>query len=244
MKLMIQEHEQFKYLNENKGELSWEADENSGLVVVHSKEEGVEKLLDDAEEIFAPINYVMDQWENVKVHNNVHVYFPLSAIRGATKLLTVLKEKQLNKNGVFRLRRRQRQMNSDSISGNDIFFLTSIFGKWKTLYPKLVQSSEANISHMLVAVTFENNVMAQLEYTFTQTDGELLEMEWSGRDHVLEYSTEQKALQTVTDGKQEAPLDCDEFLVISESVPMSEETYKELKRLRESISLELAGGVK
>ncbi|MBT2758046.1 hypothetical protein J7E71_19430 [Mesobacillus foraminis] len=243
MKLIIQEHGQFKYLNEKMGELSGKADENSGLVMVNSKQEGIEKLLKLAEEIFAPINFVMDQWEHVK-NRDVLVYFPLSAITGATKMLTVLKENQLNKNGVFRLRRRQHQLNPEWISSNDIYFLSSIFGRWKTLYPKLVHSSEANISHMLVAVTFENNVMAQLEYTFTRTGRELLEMEWSGRDHVLEYSTEQKALQTVTDGEQEAHLDYDDFLVTNESMSLSEEMYIELNRLREAISLELAGGVK
>lgn len=121
-------------------------------------------------------------------NQDVKVYFDLENYPFYQKAQEMIRQEAKPK-GVFRFRRTLKQAVNESIIAEDLYVLSSLLGE-----PEDVQVSQSNQSvlpiHIILMINFGGGTMAHMEYTFTQTDQERIEFEWSGVKNIIEFDSE------------------------------------------------------
>lgn len=122
-------------------------------------------------------------------HNQgIKVYFDLENYPFYQKAQEIIQREDKPK-GVLRFRRTLKQAVNKSIIAEDLYVLSSLLGELEDIQ---VNRSNRTVlpTHMIVMINFGGGTMAHLEYTFTQTDQERIEFEWSGVKNIIEFDSE------------------------------------------------------
>ncbi|MCA1321656.1 hypothetical protein LC085_17255 [Bacillus tianshenii] len=211
----------------------WEA---NSLLVVSGRIPGLETLMEKAEAIFVSPEYYLQNEKMWKDHKpgSINVFADLHHQDSTRKMLEEIERHSDNKKGVFRLR---RQFDHPSIMNKalgDMLVSGSIFGEVKNIHAKSVMYGHGETGHLILALRFEGNVMAHLEYTVLCSNKELLEMEWSSLNTIIEYSTENQAMSYLSkDTRQRVKLD--PWSIVENSLIVDASLQKEMVALMESM---------
>ncbi len=144
----------------------------------------VQAVINAEHHVYLPARALTTDHRNL----DVKVYFDLENYPFYQKAQETIRKESKPK-GVLRFKRTINQGVNESLIAEDLHVLSSLLGE-----PTDVQVRETNRSvlpiHMILMVNFGGGTMAHLEYTFTQTDQEGIEFEWSGVKHIIEFDSE------------------------------------------------------
>jgi hypothetical protein len=177
------------------------------VLYVNSRLKGHNALFNRADKVFLPIEYYLEHLSLTDTpESNTFIILDLKHIPSSAKLLEQLEKTGKNRNGVFRLRRGSNSPEIYKKSVGDILVLSKLFGEPRNLFQKGVHDQATDVGHLIISVRFDNNVMAHLEYSAMNTEKELLEMEMSVPDTIVEFSSDRKGLTYLTSREKESLL--------------------------------------
>ncbi|MFE7064345.1 hypothetical protein ACFVAD_19630 [Sutcliffiella sp. NPDC057660] len=210
--------------------------EESSLLLVSGRISGLETLMARAEVIFVSPEYYLQHIEKWKDHKpgTINLYADLHHQDSTRRMLEEIKGHSNNKKGVFRLRRQFDHSSIFNKALGDMLVSGSVFGGMKNIYAKSVMDDHAETGHLIMAVRFEGNVMAHLEYTVLCSNKELLEMEWSSLNTVIEYSTENQAMSYLSNDKRQR-VKLDPWSIVENSMIVDASLQKEMVALMENM---------
>src|SRR5699024_4374529 len=160
------------------------AHEAGKTYVLNDKEEHVQAIIDAEHEVYLPAGTLKAAHQRP----NVKVYFDLENYPFYQKAKELI-QKETKPQGVLRFKRTTNRALNQSLMTEDLYVLSSLLGE-----PIDVQVKQTNPSihpiHVILMINFGDGTMAHLEYTFTQTDEQQIEFEWSGVKNIIEFDSE------------------------------------------------------
>jgi hypothetical protein len=192
-----------------------EGDNREGNFYVSSQLKRLEALFGKAKKIFMPVEYYIDHITAAEYKSEFDRYLilDLKHTPSSAKMLEQLESAGKNRDGVFRLRRGANSPDIYKKSIGDIIVLSEIFGEPKNLFHKGVHDEDSGFGHLIISARFDSNVIAHLEYSSINTEKELLEMEMSVLDSIIEYTSDRKSLSFLSPAEKEyMPLDVQSIL--------------------------------
>jgi hypothetical protein len=173
-------------------------------------------LFTKAEKVFVPIENYVDCLRNGSdsvSRANLYLYLDLHHNASAAKMLQQLEGSGENQNGVFRLRRGMNKAGVYKKSIGDLIVLSKLFGEPQSMFQKGIHDQSSDTGHLILSVRFDGNVIAHLEYSSLKIEKELLDMEMSVLDTIVEFSSDRQGLSFLSQGQSEfLPLDLELIL--------------------------------
>ncbi|MCM3003495.1 hypothetical protein [Priestia koreensis] len=122
------------------------------------------------------------------IGSSVSVSFPLGSHQAFQKLVSTMSE--WSKQGVLRVRRKEKERKQPlhNLLVSDLFNLSLAVGEMDRLHIR--HSSIQDVEHVIVMIRFKNEAMGHYEFTISREAEPQLYAEWSGREGVVEYNSE------------------------------------------------------
>src|SRR5690625_1377767 len=153
--------------------------------ILTDTEENLQVIENGENELYIPARLLTSEYQKLA---HVQVYFDLENYSFYQKAKDIIESSE-KPQGVFRFRRTIKQTVNEAFIAEDLYVLTSLLGE-----PVDVQVRQTDHSitptHIILMINFGGGTMAHLEYTFTQTDQEKVELEWSGVKNIIEFDSE------------------------------------------------------
>ena len=160
------------------------AHEEGKIYVLEDKDEHVQAVINAEHEVYLPAGTLTAAYQCP----NVKVYFDLENYTFYQKAKELI-QKEKKPQGVLRFKRTTNQALNESLMTEDLYVLSKLLGE-----PIDVQVRQTNPSvlpvHVIIMINFGGGTMAHLEYTFTQTDEEHIEFEWSGVKNIIDFDSD------------------------------------------------------
>lgn len=140
--------------------------------------------------LFVPSRYI----DEAVAFKNAKVYLELEALPFFQHFKNNIQQLETIK-GIFRYKRTSGQDVNLSLLAEDLFVISSLFGKPSSIF---VKHSDKEIIpyHVILTVNFGNGILAHIEYT--RADREEILMEWGGVGQMINFSsTEMNAFVSV-----------------------------------------------
>ncbi|MFS0781082.1 hypothetical protein [Bacillus sp. 1P06AnD] len=171
-------------------------------------------------------NYLV---QSLPYQENLSVFYELGVIRESSQFFTLLTREKLQSKGVFRMKRRVKRLNKEKIV-EDVSFLCRSFGAVEYAAEKSVEHPGSGKKYGIATVRFSEGVLAQIEYEKTFSDDESLELEWSGQQKIISYSTES---QTNHEDNNDGRLSFSLTALGSAGYPLTAGLHEEIKKIKE-----------
>ncbi|MCH1626477.1 hypothetical protein [Fredinandcohnia quinoae] len=164
------------------------------VVLVNS----VDQRFDESKAYLLPLTEVIDETifgesdvylpfallEDINAKDGVHVYFDLELYPFFQMVREIVLKDERPK-GVLRYRRVGKR---EEFIIEDLLVITSLLGEPQDI--KVKRTNHTVIpNHTIVTINFGSGIMAHLEFTIS--DGERIELEWSGIKNILEFNSEE-----------------------------------------------------
>ncbi|RDI40001.1 hypothetical protein [Falsibacillus pallidus] len=159
----------------------------NGTVAVDGHNEGVQKLLIEADEVYLPSTMVKQYGEFLN-EEKCFLYFEMEVHPPSARFIELLNAENQNRRGVFRMKRSSDSGLNKEAMLSDVFVFSKLFGEVSSVFLK--KSVRERHCYLISCVTFQKDVMAHFEYLASDASEDSLEMEWSGQGANLDYSSD------------------------------------------------------
>jgi hypothetical protein len=119
------------------------------------------------------------------------VVFPLNQDSSFTAFAKLLNERNWTENGVLRMKR-SKTASSQPILGHlvsDLYMIQQSISPIARISGVSISHEPSKTEHRIVTIRFSNKSMGHYEYLSSPHVSEDLDLEWSGRDGILEYES-------------------------------------------------------
>ncbi|WP_050613820.1 hypothetical protein [Bacillus testis] len=167
--------------------------------------------------------------QNLQQQENISIFHELNAYEESNRFFTLVRQENPGHKGVFRMKRKLEKPATEKII-EDISFLSLIFGDIQHLVPKRAEDPVTGKMYSMIIIKFAEGVLAQIEYEKTAKSEEALELEWSGRQNVISFSTE---LQTQYEENMDSNLSYSLSAILTVQYPFNTVLKEQIKNIKE-----------
>jgi hypothetical protein len=117
--------------------------------------------------------------------------FPLTQDSSFVAFAKLLKERNWTENGVLRMKR-SKTISSQTILGDlvsDLYMIQQSISPIARISGVSISHEPSKTAHRIVTIRFSNKSMGHYEYLSSPHVSDDLDLEWSGRDGILEYES-------------------------------------------------------